>query len=514
MIKAQEVALLLGDQLNINHSWFKTINPERVYLIMELRQETDYVKHHIQKVAAFFIAMRRFAQNIENKGHKVLYLKHNDSINTGDLCQNLMRIIQDSEPQKILWQEPDEYRLDKQLRDFFKSFGIDNECFSTEHFYTERNDLALMFKGKKQFLMESFYRNLRKKYGILMNGDEPLTGQWNYDADNRLKYDGKLPIPKCPTYFYPEWQSVQEEIKDAGIQTIGFQSEQSSWLTLTREDALSWLEYFARNILQGFGPYEDAMVKEEAFLFHSRLSFALNTKLISPKEVIEVAIKAREANPEKIGYASLEGFVRQILGWREYVRGIYWNFMPDYSRKNYFNHQLKLPQYYWTGKTQMACLKSCTTQSLENAYAHHIQRLMVLGNFALLSGINPDEVDAWYLGVYADAIEWVELPNTRGMSQFADGGIVGTKPYISSANYIKKMSNYCKNCSYQSDSRVGDNACPFNTLYWDFYMRNENLLAKNPRIGMAYRQLEKMPVDEKKAIRLRAEWLKEHLDEL
>lgn len=503
----KEVYLILGDQLNEQHSWFQNINSNRVFVLMELRQETNYVKHHIQKIAAFFIAMRRFAQAIEKQGHTVYYLKLAESENAQSLEQNLTSIFKEFNANSFHWQQPDEYRLDLQINTFCQAINIPTFQYSTEHFFTERDELARFFHGKKTFIMESFYRHLRTKHQVLMNGKEPLTGQWNYDADNRLKYDGKIPIPQTPNYFYQEWESVQKEIQEAGIDTIGFTLSQSKWLVLTREDALHWLNHFCSHLLKGFGPYEDAMVDNEAFLFHSRLSFALNTKLISPKEVIEEAVKNYLKQPSLIAYSSIEGFVRQVLGWREYIRGIYWSQMPHFKQKNFFNHLNPLPDFYWNGQTKMACMKDAATKSLENAYAHHIQRLMILGNFALLLGVNPNELDQWYLGVYADAIEWVELPNTRGMSQFADGGIVGTKPYVASANYVKKMSNYCKSCSYQADLRIGDKACPFNTLYWNFYLKHQSLLQKNPRIGMVYKQLAKMAESDKKAIQQRAEWL-------
>jgi deoxyribodipyrimidine photolyase-related protein len=255
---------------------------------------------------------------------------------------------------------------------------------------------------------------------------------------------------------------------------------------------LEVLDYFCQNFLKHFGDYEDAMHTDEKFLFHSRLSFAMNSKMLSPNEVIEKVIVFYHQNETEISLSQVEGFVRQILGWREYIRGVYWGKMPDYGTQNYFEHTTALPKWFWTGKTKMNCMKNAIHQSLDFAYAHHIQRLMITGNFALLAGVHPNEVDAWYLGIYIDAIEWVEITNTRGMSQFADGGIVGTKPYVSSATYINKMSSYCTGCFYDKSKKTGDKACPFNSLYWNFYDKHEAKLAKNPRIGMMYNVWRKM----------------------
>jgi deoxyribodipyrimidine photolyase-related protein len=298
------------------------------------------------------------------------------------------------------------------------------------------------------------------------------------------------------------------------VQTIGqLDSERFDW-PVTREEALQTLDHFIQHRLAAFGVYQDAMTQRDWLLFHSRLSFCLNTKLLHPMEVVEACVSYWAANAEQVDFAGVEGFVRQIVGWREYMRGVYWARMPEYAELNFFGHKASLPSWYWTGKTGLNCLRHSIEQSLERAYAHHIQRLMVTGNFALLLGADPDQVDEWYLGIYMDAVEWVEITNTRGMSQFADGGIVGTKPYVSSANYIHKMGDYCENCTYKRDLKYGKGSCPFNSLYWDFYHRSRSLLERNPRIGMMYKVWDKMAEKEQKAILAQAEMYKQQIESL
>jgi deoxyribodipyrimidine photolyase-related protein len=356
---------------------------------------------------------------------------------------------------------------------------------------SDREFLTNFFKGKKTFLMESFYREMRRKYQVLMEGNQPLTGQWNYDQDNRQALKDKSLI--LPPRLHPKQAGPIVDLLDrCGVSTLGtIDTEAFVWPT-SRKESLELLDHFCEHLLVHFGSYQDALTTWDPYLFHSRLSFSLNCKLISPLEVVKTVEAYWSRHQDQIGIAQAEGFIRQILGWREYMRGIYWAKMPEFGQLNYFGHERKLPDWFWTGNTKMNCLSQSIQQSLDLAYAHHIQRLMVTGNFALLAGIHPDEVDRWYLGIYIDAIEWVEITNTRGMSQFADGGIVGTKPYVSSANYIKKQGNYCGTCAYQADKKTGERSCPFNSLYWHFHARNRELLEKNPRIGMVYRTWDKM----------------------
>ena len=511
---AKTLRLILGDQLNVNNSWFQTVDPTVTYLLMEVRSETDYACHHIQKVLGFFAAMRSFADELRQIGHQVIYIRINDAHNLQKIDLNCASLIEKYQFQQFDYLFPDEYRLGQHLNAFVNSISIPHSCTDTEHFYTGRNELRDLFAGKQQFLMESFYRHMRKKYKVLVDkADKPLYGKWNFDADNRQKLP-KGHRPMAPLLFSNDVREIEEELKTAQVKTIGtVDSENFLWPT-TRAQSLALLNFFTDHCLALFGTFQDAMAPEEWSLYHSRLSFSLNIKLLSPKEVVDAAIAAYYQRPNEIEYHQLEGFVRQIIGWREYMRGIYWLKMPHYARLNFFDHHAKLPNWYWTGKTKMNCLRQSIQQSLQYAYAHHIQRLMVTGNFALLAGVDPDEVDAWYLGIYIDAIEWVEITNTRGMSQFADGGIVGTKPYVSSAAYIHKMSSYCTGCYYDKSKKTGDRACPFNSLYWNFYAQHEAKLAQNPRIGMAYQTWRKMDPAVQDALLVQAKYYLANINDL
>lgn len=496
--------LILGDQLNAQHSWYQKTSESIVYLMVEMHQETSYVRHHIQKITAFFAAMRAFADGLIKEKHQVIYLKIPHPMARKPLNEMLNHFIDELSIEKFEYQQPDEYRLDEQLNHFCANLSIASECFSTEHFFTTRVELRDYFSGKKQWLMESFYRHMRKKHQILMQSDAPLGGAWNFDHENRKKYKGEHPVPPA-MIFNNNVSEIYREILSEKIDFFGnINPEALSW-PINRQQCLEQLTYFCQYLLEHFGDYEDAMHSREKYLFHARLSFAMNTKMLSPAEVIQKAIETFEQNTHKISLPQIEGFVRQILGWREYVRGIYWAKMPEYQNLNYFNHENKLPEFFWTGQTQMNCLKNAIGQSLDDAYAHHIQRLMVIGNFSLLTHLHPDAVDAWYLGVYIDAIEWVEMPNTRGMSQYADGGIIATKPYISSGSYIQKMSNYCDNCRYHVKEKTSEKACPLNSLYWNFLEVNRTYLQDNPRMSMMYHQLEKMPAEQRAQMRERAQ---------
>lgn len=488
---SKTLRLILGDQLNSQHSWFKEVDDSVTYLMMEMRQETDYVAHHIQKVIGFFLSMRNFSEELKTAGHQVIYYTLDHSENRQNLSDQLDFLISKEKFDRFEYQLPDEFRLDQILKDTCEKLPILSSSIDSEHFLTSREFLKDFFKGKKTYLMETFYREMRKKYDVLMDGKEPLTGHWNYDHDNRSALQDKTVLKKA--LIRPKDVSeIAEMLEKSGVKTIGnIDSERFTWPT-SRKESLEILDYFCENLLMHFGTYQDALTTWDPYLFHSRLSFSLNTKMISPLEVVQKVEKYWYAHQNQISIAQVEGFIRQIIGWREYMRGIYWAKMPEFGELNFFGHDRKLPEWFWTGKTKMNCLSQTTGQSLDLAYAHHIQRLMVTGNFALLAGIHPDEVDQWYLGIYIDAIEWVEITNTRGMSQFADGGIVGTKPYVSSANYVKKQGNYCEKCAYDSNKKTGQGACPFNSLYWHFYDRNRDKLEKNPRIGMAYRTWDRM----------------------
>lgn len=500
----QTIRLVLGDQLNRKHSWYSEHNSSTLYVLMECRSETDYVTHHIQKIAGFFLAMRAFAAWLQEQGHAVYYIRLDEPGNQHSISGNLQLLHEATSARRLEYQLPDEYRLDKELRQFTAEAGISYGIYDTEHFYTTRDEAAFLFKGKKTWLMESFYRHMRKRHQVLMAGDEPVGDRWNFDAENRKAVPaGTLfPEPPLPAHAATE---LANWLRAQGVQWLGqLPADGLLRWPITPDEARALLAFFVAEMLPSFGDYQDAMTRRHRFLFHSRLSFALNMKLIGPDEVVRAAETAWRSAPERYPLSAVEGFIRQILGWREYMRGIYWAHVPGYYHMNYFGHDRPLPIWFWTGNTRMACLQHAIEQSLEEGYAHHIQRLMITGNFALLAGIHPDEVDRWYLGIYVDAIEWVEITNTRGMSQFADGGIVGSKPYVSSANYIDKMSDYCSGCAYDKKQKTGPKACPFNSLYWDFHARHRDLLEKNPRIGMVYRTWDKMGEEQQQALRKQA----------
>ncbi|GAB2705041.1 cryptochrome/photolyase family protein [Mucilaginibacter koreensis] len=491
--------LILGDQLNSQHHWYQKVNPEITYVMMEVMQEQQYVFHHVQKILAFFGAMRNFAHQLKKAGHQVVYINLDTPENTQDIEHNLKRLIEQHHIENFEYQLPDEYRLDEQLKLIGKGLGIETSVADTEHFLTQRDDVRNFFGGKKNYLMESFYRYMREQTGVLMHGDKPIGQRWNFDADNRKKYDGAVPLIP-PISYNHDVSALKEMIDRMGVRYFGKVDEKSLEWPLSRKEALSSLDYFCEHLLPHFGTYEDAMLQQHISLYHSRMSFALNSKQIAPREIINKVVQHWQQHQQAISLAQVEGYVRQVMGWREFMRGVYWAQMPELEQKNYFNHQNKAPHWYWDGQTKMNCMAKCIGQSLEHAWAHHIQRLMVIGNFSLIAGLHPDEVDEWYLGVYVDAIQWVEITNTRCMSQFADGGLIASKPYASTAAYINRMSDYCKHCHYDYKKRHGERACPFNSLYWNFLDRNADKLKSNPRIGMAYKHLNNMSREELEAV--------------
>ena len=487
---ARTLRLLLGDQLNPEHAWFDSVDANVVYVLMEVRQETDYVLHHAQKILAIFAAMRDLARHLRAAGHRVRHVAIDDASNRQSLTDNLAALMAHYNAKRFEYQQPDEWRLDAQLRDWCAAQAIETQAVDSAHFYTARSELAALFKGRKQWLMEYFYRQMRQRHGVLTDSaGQPEGGQWNFDHDNRKPWPG---TPAAPPDTRPahDHSALWDVIVAAGVRSFGNPQAAALRWPLNRAEALVALDTFITTTLPNFGDYEDAMSTRSPHLFHSLLSFALNTKMLNPREVVQRAEACWRSGAAPL--AAVEGFIRQILGWREYVRGIYWANMPGYDERNALGHHTPLPAWFWTGETQMRCLQYAIGQSLQGAYAHHIQRLMVIGNFALLAGLDPAAVHRWYLGVYIDAFEWVELPNTLGMSQFADGGLLATKPYVSSAAYIDRMSDYCKGCHYDKKLKTGERACPFNALYWDFFARNQETLGKNFRLGMVYRQLEKM----------------------
>jgi len=522
--KQQTLRLILGDQLNASHPWFKEVDKNYTYIIAELFQETDYVTHHIQKIQAFFAAMQSFAFSLKEAGHRVLYFTLDDTKEFKVLPELLCDLLK-ANFKHFEYQQPDEYRLSEQLASFcdtLKANDITSSCVDSFHFYLPHEELKEHFKSNTSHRMEFFYRYMRKRFKLLIGKDDkPDGGKWNFDQQNRNKLKKKdIAIIPEPLIFSNDVSDINQRISRHSINTIGKGGDSLLW-PVNESQSTELLEYFCRNLLPLFGTFQDAMTctaddiisKKQWSLYHSRLSFSLNSKILSPKKVIDTAVKYYNAN-EKISLSQIEGFVRQIIGWREYIRGMYWANMPLYIKKNSLSANNKLPKWFWDGKTKMNCLHHAINQSLEFGYAHHIQRLMITGNFCLIAGIDPEQVDEWYLGVYVDAIEWVELPNTRGMSQFADGGLIASKAYAASGNYVNKMSDYCGSCYYNVKEKITDNACPLNSLYWHFMEKHNAVFETNPRQAMVYRNWRKQSQTLQRDTLMKAEYYLSKLNDL
>lgn len=504
--------LILGDQLNPDHTWFTHQHDDVLYVMMEVKQETDYVLHHAQKIIGIFAAMRDLAQKLRMAGHRLHYFHIDDPENRHDIALNLSVLVTQYQVQEIEYQAPDEWRVDQQLFDYAKRCGVSCRMVDSEHFYTSQDEVGQVFSGRKKWTMEYFYRQMRLKHQVLMDEENnPVGGEWNYDHDNRKAWPG-VPLEPADRRKKHDHSMLWQSIQAAGVKSFGEAQADHFFWPLNREEALLQLDAFIDDALPHFGQFQDAMSSNAWRLFHSLLSFALNTKMLNPREVVKRVENAYHQGAAPL--SAVEGYIRQIIGWREYIRGVYWHHMPAYVNNNCFDHQTDLPSWFWSGETKMHCMAKAIGQSLEHAHAHHIQRLMVIGNFSLLAGLHPQRLHEWYLGVYIDAFEWVELPNTLGMSQYADGGILATKPYVSSAAYIDRMSDYCKTCHYDKKSRLGEKACPFNSLYWDFFARNENRLANNPRIGMVYPQMRKMTPEAITAFKEQAMFYRKNIETL
>lgn len=491
--------LILGDQLSPTISSLEGCDSSTALILMcEVWEEARYVKHHKKKIAFLFSAMRHFAKELKGNGYKLLYTKLDDEHNTGSFTGEVERVLSLHNIARIIVTQPGEYRVLKAMGEWQMQFGIPVEIRPDSRFLCQTDEFEGWANDRKQLRMEFFYREMRKKYGILMEGDAPEGGQWNYDADNRKFPKQGLETPQPYSNEVDEITAEVIALVDDGFKDH-FGDIAPFYFAVTRTQAQQALGLFIEQRLANFGDYQDAMIEGEPWMYHAHISFYLNCGLLLPLECVEAAEHAYHQGRAPLN--AVEGFIRQIIGWREYVRGIYWLNMPDYSTLNFFDATRPLPSFYWTADTKMNCLHQCITETKKNAYAHHIQRLMVLGNFALLAGIDPVDVNEWFLIVYADAYEWVELPNVSGMILFADGGYLASKPYAAGGNYINKMSNYCKNCQYKVTKKNGADACPFNYLYWDFLARNRDKLAANPRIGMMYRTYDRMDEDKKQAIR-------------
>lgn len=501
--------LILGDQLSASLSSLRDSKPDDIILMCEVMEEATYVPHHPKKIAFLFSAMRHFADELRMAGSVVRYVKLDDADNSHSFAGEVQRAIEATGATRLVVTEPGEYRLRQIFECWSEKFGLPVTIRADDRFLCAIDTFKTWAQGKQQLRMEYFYRTMRQKHGLLIDkGGKPVGGQWNFDKDNRKSPPRGLHAPK--RIRHPKDQITQDVLQLVKQRfSSHFGRLEPFHFAVTRAQALTELEHFIQKLLPNFGDYQDAMVLGEPYLYHSLISTYLNAGLLLPLEICRKAEAAYHAGHAPLN--AVEGFIRQILGWREYVRGIYWLKMPDYGAMNFLGADEKLPSFYWTGDTKMACVAEAVRHTRDHAYSHHIQRLMVTGNFALLAGLDVNEVQAWYLAVYSDAYEWVEMPNTLGMSLFGDGGIMGSKPYAASGKYIHKMSNFCDHCPYSPDGMTEDNACPFNALYWDFLARNQSKLKHNHRLPYVYATWEKFGSQKQAAIRAKAHATLQHM---
>ena len=502
------LVVVLGDQLDFQSAAFDDFDAAQDAVWMaEVTAESTYVWSHAARIVLFLSAMRHFRDALRTRKIAVHYTELETESNAGTLAGELTSAINRLRPQKIIWVQPGEWRVARSLEQAARAAGVDFAVREDRHFMCSGAEFSRHVAGRKQLRMEFFYREMRRRTGVLMEHAQPAGGEWNYDAENRASFGKKGPgRVRKPITFPPDaiTQAVIAVVRKKFSNHPG-NLDAFDW-PVTSADAERALTDFITHRLPLFGTYEDAMWTDEPVLYHSRLSAALNLKLLNPRAVIAAAEQAYQKKLAPL--AAVEGFIRQILGWREFVRGIYWQFMPEYLTRNALGAQWPLPDFYWTGETELNCLRQTIRQTLEFGYAHHIQRLMVTGLYALLLGVKPQAVHAWYLAVYVDAVEWVELPNTLGMSQFGDGGVLASKPYVASGKYIQRMSNYCVGCRFDPAQATGPNACPFTTLYWDFLHRHQSLLAKNLRMAMQLKNLARLDASQLASIRAQAEKLR------
>jgi len=503
---------ILGDQLSFGLSSLTDADPDRTtILMMEVVEEATYVRHHPKKIAFLFAAMRHHAAALRDKGWTVDYVRLDDPDNAGSFTGEIARAIERHDPTAIVVTEAGEWRVQAMLDAWETIFGIPVSIRPDTRFICSHDRFREWADNRRELRMEFFYREMRRETGLLMDGAKPVGGKWNFDQDNRKPAKRDLLIPR-PLSFTPD--AVTQEVLALVADRFGDHAGTLDGFdfAVTREGALRQQRAFLAHALPGFGDNQDAMLTGEPYLWHAVLSPYINAGLLDPLDLCRAVEKEFAAG--KVPINAAEGFIRQIIGWREFVRGIYWREGPDYVERNFLGATRDLPAFYWTGETDMHCLSQAIGQTLDKAYAHHIQRLMITGNFALLIGADPQQVHRWYLEVYADAYEWVELPNTLGMSQFGDGGLLGSKPYASSGAYIDRMSDYCRSCRYDVKQRTGPDACPFNALYWDFIARNQEKLGRNPRMAMPYRTWDKMDEETQRALRGQAKGFLAALDEL
>ncbi|MBL8380964.1 MAG: cryptochrome/photolyase family protein [Burkholderiales bacterium] len=509
MNRVRNLVIVLGDQLDLEAAAFDGFEPGQDAVWMaEAAEESTHIWSCKQRIALFLAAMRHFAEALRAAGRTLHYRRLDDADNRGSLAAELAATLGHLKPQRVVMTAPGDWRVWQSLKSVVEAAGMALEICEDRHFFSTVREFAEHARGRKSLRLEYFYRELRKRHGVLMRDGQPVGGQWNFDADNRAAFGSGGPGAVPPRATFPPdalTRQVIALVEERFAQHPG-RLASFGW-PVTREQAQDALRAFIEERLPLFGRYQDALWPGEAWLYHSHLSAALNLKLLSAREVVLAAEAAYHAGLAPL--PSVEGFIRQILGWREYVRGVYWTQMPGYAERNALEARAELPAWYWTGNTDMACLRDAITQTLEHGYAHHIQRLMVTGLFALLLGVRPQRVHEWYLSVYVDAVEWVELPNTLGMSQYGDGGLMASKPYAATGKYIERMGGGCARCRYHPAQRTGERACPYTTLYWDFLMRHEKRLAGNARMALQVKNVARLDGDERMAIAQRAEAIRD-----
>ena len=498
MVKTRNLILVLGDQLTPSLSSLVAGDPayDRV-LMAELSDEASYVRHHKKKIAFLFSAMRHFADELRALGWTVDYVTLDSAENRGSFSAQIAQAMAVHAPEQIIVTDAGEWRVSQMIKGWQTAFGIPVCILPDTRFISSIPEFQRWAESRTQLRMEYFYRDMRRKTGLLMDGDQPAGGKWNYDSENRKAAAADLFMP-TPKATPPDAITLEVLALVAARFGNHFGDLEPFWYAVTRAGAQAAFTAFVKSALVHFGDFQDAMLAGEPFLYHSLVAQYVNCGLLDPLEMCREVETAYRAG--KVPLNAAEGYIRQVIGWREYVRGVYWLKMPEYAHGNFFGHSRALPGFYWTADTDMACVRAAVTQTREQAYAHHIQRLMITGNFAMLAGIDPHELHEWYLSVYADAYEWVELPNTIGMSQFADGGLLASKPYAASGAYINRMSNYCGGCHYDVKQRTGPQACPFNALYWNFLSRHRDKLCSNPRIGQMIRTYDKFEQAERDRI--------------
>ncbi len=505
------LCLITGDQCSTGIASLGAIDRDRDHVLLaELAGETQYVWHHRKKIALIFSTMRHLSNHLEGQGYRVFYHAFDPASEIRTFTDAISRHCSAHEIDEIILTWPGEWRVLEEFRKLEGVLGIPVAILEDDRFLCPLSDFADWAEGRRSLRMEFFYRRMRERTGLLMDGGKPVGGRWNFDAENRRKWSGD-PLPALPMSFRPD-RITAEVLQQVEAEFEGFGDLAGFDFAVTSGQARRALSHFVKSALPWFGDYQDALVDGEDYLFHSRLSAYMNIGLLDPLEVCRAVEQAWHDGNVPLNAA--EGYIRQIIGWREFIRGLYWQKMPDYADRNFFGNEQPLPEFYWSGKTGMRCVERAIKSTRQNAYAHHIQRLMVTGNFALLLGVVPREICQWYLAVYADAFDWVELPNTLGMVMFADGGELASKPYAASGRYIQRMGDHCANCRYSVDKRSGEDACPFNALYWDFLMRHHDKLGDNQRMAMMYRNVDRLKPADKAAITRRANWIRANVEAL